>query len=117
MNKQLVKTARELRETGVETSRETAAEVLAKAGRQLKQQSKKAGQFIEERGQQVGSRLETRASNMRNRGGPAPVRYLKSHPFQGLLLAGLVLAILGAFVMPILARGQHEGDEDYFALP
>lgn len=118
MNKQLVKTARELRETGVETSRETAADVLEKAGRQLKQQSKRAGHFIEERGQQVGSRLESRASKMRSRGGFLPLRYFRSHPVQAFLFAGLALAIVGAFVLPVFVRGRgHVEDEEYLAIP
>lgn len=117
MNKQLTKSAQELRETGVEKSRETAAEVLEKTGRQLKQQSKKAGHFIEERGVQFGSTLESRASQMRSRGGSPPVRYFKSHPIQAFLFAGLALAIISAFVLPVLTRGRQEVDEDYFALP
>ena len=117
MNKQLTKTARELRETGVERSRDTAAEVLEKTGQQLKQQSKRAGHFIEERGQQVGSKLESRAGQMRSRGGPLPFRYLRNHPLQALLFAGLGLAIIGAFVLPVLTRGRQDVDEEYFAVP
>jgi hypothetical protein len=117
MNKQLTKTAQELRETSIEKSRETAAEVLEKTGRQLKQQSKRAGHFIEERGEQVGSTLESRASRMRSRGGFLPYRYLRSHPLQALLFAGLGLAIIGAFVLPVFVRGRQDVDEEYFAVP
>ena len=116
MNK-LTKTARELRETGVETSRERAAGVLETTGRQLKQQSKKASHFIEERGDQFGSKLESRASKMRTRGGFPLFRYFSGHPLQALLLAGLTLAIIGAFVLPVFTRGREEVDEDYFSLP
>jgi hypothetical protein len=117
MNKQLTKTARDLRETGVEKSRETAAGVLEKTGRQLKQQSKKASHYIEERGDQFGSKLESRASQMRSRGGFPLIRYFGSHPLQALLLGGLTLAIIGAFVLPVFTRGREQVDEDYFALP
>jgi hypothetical protein len=117
MNKQLTKTAQELRETGIEKSRVTAAEVLEKTGRQLKQQSKKASHFIEERGEQVGSKLESRASKMRNRGGLLPFRYLRSHPLLALLFAGIGLVIIGAFVLPAVARGRQDVDEEYFAVP
>ena len=117
MNKQLTKSAREVRETGVEKSRETAAGVLEKTGRQVKQQSKKASHFIEERGQQVGSKLESRASQMRSRGGSLPFRYLRSHPLLALLFAGLALVIIGAFVLPAVARGRQDVDEEDFAVP
>jgi hypothetical protein len=116
MNK-LTKTAQDLRETGVEASREKAAGVLEKTGRQLKQQSKRAGNFIEERGDQFGTKLESRASKMRSRGGFPLIRYFGSHPLQALLLGGLALAIIGAFVLPVFTRGREEVDEDYFALP
>lgn len=117
MNKQLTKTARELRETGVEKSRDTAAGVLERTGRQLKQQSKKAGHFIEESGTKYGSKLESRAGKMRNRGGFPLFRYFRSHPLQAFLFAGLALAIIGAFVLPVLVRGREPVDEDYFVVP
>jgi hypothetical protein len=117
MNKTLTKTARELRETGVEKGRGTAADMLERTGRQLKQQSKKAGHYIEEQGDQLGSKLESRASKIRSRGGFPLIRYFGSHPLQALLLGGLALAIIGAFVLPVFTRGREEVDEDYFALP
>jgi len=117
MNKQLVKTARELRETGVGTSRETAAGVLERTGRQLKQQSRRASRFIEESGNQFGNKLESRASKIRGRGGFLPFRYFRSHPLQAFLFGGLALAIVGAFVLPVFVRGREEVDEEYFAVP
>ena len=117
MNKQLTKTARELRETGVGRSRETAAGVLERTGRQVKEQSKKASLFIEERGEQVGSKLESRGSKMRSRGGSLAFRYLRRHPLLALLFAALGLVIIGAFVLPAVARGRQDADEEYFAVP
>ena len=117
MTKQLTKTARELRETGVGRSRETAAGVLERTGRQVKEQSKKASLFIEERGEQVGSKLESRGSKMRSRGGSVLFRYARNHPLLAILFAGLALVIVGAFVLPAVARGRQEMDEENFAVP
>ena len=113
----LTKRARELRDTGVETSRQTAAEVLKKTGRQMKRQSKKASHFIEERGVQLGSTLESRAGRIRGGRHPALLRYFSSHPIEGILFAGLALAIICAFVLPVLTRGREAEDDDYFAVP
>jgi hypothetical protein len=116
----LMKTAKDLREnvrTSVETSRETAGEVLETTGRQIKRRSRKAGHFIEGSGNRIGRNLETGAKKMRGGRRFSPFRHLRKHPIQALMLAGVGFAIVGAFVLPAFLRNREEETSDYFAVP
>lgn len=112
----ITKTTRDIRDTlenRVQTSRERGADLLEKAGRQIKQRSRKAGHFIEDSGKRMGDTLETSADRMRGER-LSPYRYVRRHPRQVLMVAGLGIAIAGALAMALYLRSREMEPPTYF---
>lgn len=118
MNKASVtKTTQDVRDTlesRVQTSRERGADLLETAGQQIKQRSRKAGHFIEGRGKRVGESLETSASRVRGEGTFSPYRYVRRHPRQVLMVAGLGMAVGAALAMAMYIRNREAEPPTYF---
>jgi hypothetical protein len=111
-----VQRARDTVETGKAESRETAAGLVERFGARIRQQSQRAARATEQTGDRIASRLEGKAAEIRPERSRSTMRraggYLWHHPWQTLLLFGLITGVLAVIALPLL--GQHSEEEEEF---
>ncbi len=115
-----VQRARETVETSATESRETAAGLVERMGAGIKRQSQRAARATEKAGDRIGSRLESKAADIRPRrsamrqvGG-----HLWRHPWQALLLLGLITGVVALIAGTLIGRRpQEEAEFEGYTLP
>ena len=113
-------TARSTLETGATESRAAAAELVERVGAGIRRQSQRAARATEEAGERIGSRLERKAADIRPR--RSAVRqvggHLWRHPWQALLLFGLMTGVVALIAVPLMGRrAEEESEFEGYTLP
>jgi hypothetical protein len=105
--------------TGVEESRDRAADALERAGGALRSGSRRAGRSAERTGDRLGKTMQRQARELRPRRSRGVLGYLRRHPLQALLLLGLATGVVAVAFIPRLARRMDEygGYEDFGQAP
>jgi len=115
-------TARSAVETGATESRAVAAELVERVGAGIRRQSQRAARVTEEAGERIGNRLERKAADIRPQRSRSAVRrvggYLWRHPWQTLLLFGLMTGIVALIAAPLVGqRAEEEAEFEGYTLP
>ena len=98
--------------TGLDGSRETAANVLERAAEGVRGGSKKASKAIDRYGSTVADSAEKTATKLRPSGRGGPVGYVRRHPMRTLILFGLVAGVIAVFWLRRSATLPYETYEE-----
>ena len=117
-----VESARSTMEKGAAESREAAAGFVERVGVGIRRQSERAARATEKAGDRIGSRLEQKAAEIRPSQPRSAVRqaggYLLRHPWQALLLFGLMTGVIALIAVPLMGRRSvEEAEFEGYMLP